>query len=112
MRYYGGGIGHLNNSLPRQADSLDSNSSKADEPEGEENIEEDAARDAEPQDVIMRDEEPEVAENDDADGDDDEVSTDPECYDYSKHNDESEDSEGSTSTGSSDEEDSGGYASP
>ncbi len=111
MRYYGGGIGHLNNSLPRQADSLDSNSSKADEPEGEENIEEDAARDAEPQDVIMRDEEPEVAEDDDDDGDD-EASTDPENYDHSKHNDESEDEDSEGSTSSSDEEDSSGYASP
>ena len=108
MRYYGGGIGHLNNSLPRQADSLDSNSSKADEPEGEENIEEDAARDAEPQDVIMRDEEPEVAEDDDDDGDD-EASTDPENYDHSKHNDESEDEDSDGRNGSSDEEDSSGY---
>ena len=112
MRYYGGGIGHLNNGQPRQADPLNSNSSKAAVPEdGEENIEEDIARDAAPQDVIMHDEEPEVAENDDAD-DDDEVSTDPENYDYSKHNDESEDEDSDGSTGSSDEEDSSGYASP
>lgn len=114
MRYYGGGIGHLNNSLPQQADPPNSNSGKAAMPENaEENIEEDAERDGVAQDVIMHDEESEVAQNDDADGDD-EDSTDPENYDYSKYSDEDgdedEDSEGSTC--SIDEEDSSGYASP
>ena len=113
MRYYGGGIGHLNNAPLQQADPLPPDSSdEVAVPEGEEtNTERDAARDGPTQDVIMRDEEPEVAEDDDDDGDD-EASTDPENYDHSKHNDESEDEDSEGSTSSSDEEDSSGYASP
>ena len=30
MRYYGGGIGHLNNAPPQQADPLDSKSDETD----------------------------------------------------------------------------------
>ena len=36
MHYYGGGIGHLNNTPPRQADPLDSNSDEMDVEEDEE----------------------------------------------------------------------------
>ena len=101
MRYYGGGIGHLNNSLPQQADPPNSNSGKAAMPENaEENIEEDA------EDVIMHDEE--LEEDEQGDGDD-EDSTDPEDYDYSKDSDEDKDEdEGSTCSSDEDEEDGSG----
>ncbi|KJA14397.1 hypothetical protein HYPSUDRAFT_142984 [Hypholoma sublateritium FD-334 SS-4] len=94
MRYYGGGIGHLDNTPPRQGE---------------------AARDGQAQDVFMHDlEELEVDENDDNDdNDDDEVGADSEGYDYGENENENEDEdEDERSACSSDEEDSSGYASP
>ena len=112
MRYYGGGIGHLTNTPPQQADTLTPNSVEVAAPENEENsTQRDVARNAPTQDVIMRSEES-MDEDDDAD-DEDEASTDPENYDRDKNNEiEDEDKdEGDTST-SSDDDDSSGYASP
>ena len=108
MRYYGGGIGHLNNAPLQQADPLPPDSSdEVAVPEGEEtNTKRDAARDGPTQDVIMRDVELEADEGAD---DDDEDSTDPENYDYSKSDDD--DDEGSTCSSESDKEDSSDSAS-
>ena len=105
MRHYGGGIGHFKNSIPaQQVESL-----PEDEEDEQENTEGDIARDQPTQDVSMHN--GEVGSDEDED-DSDSDSTDPENYDYSKHNDESEDEDSDGSTGSSDEEDSSGYASP
>ena len=113
MRYYGGGIGHLSNSLPQQTDPLTPDSGEVAVADEEDNAEGlgDTAIDGLVQDVIMRDlGELEVGESDD-DGGDDEVGVDPENYDYDEIEDEDED-EDEGSTCGSDEEDSSGYASP
>lgn len=113
MRYYGGGIGHLNNSLPQQTDPLTPKSGKVAVEDEEDNPGGlgDTASHGLAQDVVMRDLEAlEVGESDD-DGDDDEVGVDPENYDYDEIEDEDED-EDEGSTCGSDEEDSNGYASP
>ena len=54
MRYYGGRIGHLNNTPPQQADSLDSNSNEMDVEEDKEDDTSNDTRDG-PQDIIMND---------------------------------------------------------
>ena len=111
MRYYGGGIGHLKNTLPQQSDSLIPNSGEVAAPENEENkTERDEARDILTQDVVMRSEES-MDENHDADNED-ESSTDPENYDHDKNNEIEDEDEDEGDTSSSDEDDSSGYASP
>jgi hypothetical protein len=101
MRHYGGGIGHLNNTLPQQADPLDYNS---DEMDLEEHEEEDAGSDARdgPQDVVMNGGELEVDNDDDGD--------DSDNYDYDENDGGDED--GDEGEGEDDEEDDYGYASP
>ena len=54
MRYFGGGIGHLNNTLPQQADPLDPISDEMDMEADEEDDAGDDTRDG-PQDAIMND---------------------------------------------------------
>ena len=80
MRYYGGGIGHLNNTPPQQADPLDSNSNEMDVEEDQEDDTGDDTRDG-PQDIIMNhdgelevdetEEEARSGDNDDSDDGDD-----------------------------------------
>ncbi len=52
MHYYGGGIGHLNNTPLQQADPLDSNSNEMDVEEDKEDDTGDDTRDG-PQNIIM-----------------------------------------------------------
>ena len=122
MRYYGGGIGHLNNTPPQQADPLDSNSDEMNVEEGEE---EDAgsanARDG-PQDAIMNDGELEADETEEEArfGDNNDSGDDSDNYDYSENDeggdeddDEDEgDNEEPTCGSDDDEENDYGYASP
>jgi len=121
MRYYGGGIGHLNNTPPQQADPLDSNSDEMNVEEGEE---EDAgsvnASDG-PQDTIMNDGELEVDETEEEArfGDNDDDGDDSDNYDYSENDeggdedeDEDEDNDEEPTCGSEEEENDYGYASP
>ena len=109
MRYYGGGIGHLNNTPPQQADPLDSNSNEMDVEEDTEDGND--TRDG-PQVIIMNDEELEVDETEeearsgDNDSDDGEDSGDD--YDYGENDERGDDS----NDNDSDEEDDYGYASP
>lgn len=116
MRYYGGGIGHLNNTPPKQADPLDSSSDEMDMEEGEG---EDTGSDVGdgPQDVVMKDGELEVNETDEEDGsrDGDRDGDDNDNYDYDESDEggEEDEDEGEGSTCSSDnDDDSCGYASP
>ena len=111
MRYYGGGIGHLKNTLPQRTDSLTPNSGEVAAPENvENNTERHVARDVLTQDVIMRSEES-MDENHDADNED-EASTDPENYDHDKTDEIDDDNDNEGDTSSSDEDDSSGYVSP
>jgi hypothetical protein len=131
MRYYGGGIGHLNNTPPQQAHRSDPLDPNSDEMAMEEDEEDDTqggsdARDG-PQDVVMDDRALEVGENDAEDryrdNDDDEDNNDNydyDHYDYDEddeggHSDdtEDEDEDEEPACGSdNDEEDGYGYASP
>ena len=98
MRYYGGGIGHLNNAPPQQADPLKSNPDKMD-------VEDDLEVD-----VVMNDGELEVDETEEEDGSgDDDDGDDSDNYDY--HDDESNGGD-ENEDDDSDEEDDYGYASP
>ena len=114
MRYYGGGIGHLNNTPPQQADPLDPNSDKMNVEEDEEL--DDMGDDARngPQDAIMDDGELEVDETEEearsGDNDDDGDDSDDYDYDYGE-NDEDEDEEPICGS-DNDEENDYGYASP
>jgi hypothetical protein len=116
MRYFGGGIGHLNNTPPQQADPLGSNSDEMDMEENENDTGSDA-RDG-PQDVVMKDRELEMemdeTEEGDRFGDNDDNGDDSDNYDY-EENDEDEDgseAEAEEPTCGSDKEDDYGYASP
>lgn len=87
MRYFGGGIGHLNNTSRQQAhrlDPLDLNSNKM----AVEDEEDEPGADSRdwPQDVIMRDRELEVGENDEEDGAG-ENGDDSDNYDYDEGGD-------------------------
>ena len=119
MRYYGGGIGHLNNAPPQQADPLDPDSDEMAVEEDEE-FEDSNAGDG-PQDVLMNDGELEVDEGDGS-GDDNDDGDQYDNRDYDD-NDESDDEEGdedgdadedanSTCSGDDDEVATYGYASP
>ena len=114
MRYYGGGIGHLNNAPPQQADPLDSNSDETDVEENEEDTGSDA-RDG-PQDIVMNNRELEVDETKEEDRSRDDDGDDSDNYDYDesdKGGDEDEDEDDEPSIcGSDNEEDDYGYASP
>ncbi len=111
MRYHGGGIGHLNNTPPQQADTLTPNPVEVAAPENEENsTQRDVARDVVTQDVIMRSEESTDEDNDT--DDEDEASTDPENYDHDKNNEAEDEDEDEGDTSSSDDDDSSAYASP
>ena len=117
MRYFGGGIGHLNNTPPQQADPLGSNLN-SDEMDMEENEDDTGTSDARdrPQDVVML----EVDEPDEegGSGDNDDDGDDSDNYDYEENDeDDSEDSDGEeaeepTCSGDKDEEYDYGYASP
>jgi hypothetical protein len=108
MRYYGGGIGHLNNTPPQQADPLDSNPDEMD-------VEEDNSEVGD--NVVMIDGELEVDETEeDGSGDKDNDDGDSDNYDYDseygdENDDDSEDEE-PTCGSDNDEENGYGYASP
>jgi hypothetical protein len=118
MRYFGGGIGHLNNTPPQQADPLGSNSDEMDIEENENDTGTNNARDG-PQDIVMKDGELEVDETEEEDrsGDNNDDGDDSDNYDY-EENDEDEDGEAEAeepTCGSDDEleeDDYYGYASP
>jgi len=124
MRYFGGGIGHLNNTLPHQphrSDPLDPNSNEMAVEEDEEDDTGSDARDG-PQDVIMNNGELEVGENDEEDGsgDDNDEGGDSDNYDYDEsdvggdedRDDYDEDEEGDKDKESTYSSDGYAYASP
>jgi hypothetical protein len=123
MRYYGGGIGHLNNTPPQQAHRSDPLNPNSDEMAVEEDEEDDTGSDARPdglQDIVMNDGEFEIDENDEEGGsqDDDDDGDDIDDYNYDEivkggEEDKDEDEEFlSGSEDDSEEEDGYGYASP
>ena len=130
MRYFGGGIGHLNNTPPRQAHRSGPLNPNFDQMAVDEDEEDDSGCDAtdEPQDVVMNNGELEVGENDEEDeSEDDSDVEDSDNYDYEEDDmegveygdDFDEGNEGGSggsdeesARGSDDEEDGYGYASP
>lgn len=104
MRYYGGGIGHLNDTPPKH------------EMDVQDDEEDDTARPDGPQDVVMNHGEMEAAENDEEDvsPDDDNEDDDDDNYDYEgldEGGDEDEDEDEEARGSDNNEADDYGYAS-
>ena len=118
MRYYGGGIGHLNNTPPQQAhrsDPLDPNSDEMAVDEDEDSDTESSTRDG-MQDIVMNGEELEVGVGDEEGrgGEDDSDEDDYDSCGYDEmddRGDEDEDEDEDEGGSDNDEEDDYGYAS-
>ena len=112
MRYYGGGIGHLNNTPPQQADPLNSNSDKMDVEEDEEDDTGDDARDGQ-QDVIMtrndRELEEDETEEEARSGDNDNNRDDSDDYDCGENDEGGDEDEDEEPICSSDNDKEGDY---
>ena len=116
MRYYGGGIGHLNNTPLQQAhrsDPLNPNSGEMAVDEDEDSDTESGTRDG-PQDIVMNSEELEVGDEAGRGGEDDIDEDDYDSCGYDEMDeggDEDEDEDEDEGGSDSNEEDDYGYAS-
>jgi hypothetical protein len=106
MRYYGGGIGHRNNSPPEQAHESYPLNPNSDEMAMEEEEDGDTGTNARYglQDILMNDIELEAGENDEEDR-----SGDGDNYDYDKIDEGSDKDEDREYTSDSDNDEEGGY---